>query len=316
MKDFFVDKFETEVSELERGLTEKEIIGLKRKAGELIDALCSKKLLIHDSGTYAMQFIVGPGPVYFDTFFQINSALKMLLSFIEEEDCFLDLHEGGLPDNINYLLRVKEMIQDSFRLFSHFFHNDKEEQERIRYSIRNLRWMYSREGILRQIEGLFESIDEQLSYLSGLLQDLKSDDYLNLIFGQERNILEAGINQLLAEKSAEKAIQIIQGQIKENYVDFNAYLDVFKPNGFRLFDYLMKNHLSSGIGKQSDVSFFYRMMEDRDKLIHANQKRFKLFLEERYPNLEPMGKFKVWNDINSEKRMQIYLAAKNAIGLK
>lgn len=316
MKDFLIDQFLTEVRHFEAVHSQEELVDLRLKSNELINGLCSMRLILHDPGTYALIFIVGSSPVYFQTFFQIKSALKMLLCFIEKDKDYLDLTENELPELVNYIIGVKHEIRFSYQLFHHFFEQKKEDQERIQCTIKNLRWMYSQEGVLKQIESLFESIDEELEYISGLIQDLKTDEIFKLYFGKEKDVLENGLNQLLAEKSAEKAMQTIQGQIKENFEEVNAHLDVFKPNGFRLFEYLMKNHLSSGAGWQSDVSFFYRMMEERDKLIHVKQNRFKEFLEENYPHLEPMGKFKVWNDIGSEKRKQIYLAAKKAIGLK
>lgn len=311
-----INQFLAEVERFEERYSEEELFELSIKAEKLIEALCSKRLILHDPGTYALTFILGSSPIYFQTFFQMKSALKMLLSFIETDNNYLDLTESELPGSVNYMGGINHEIHSSYELFCYFFKETTEEQERIQCSIKNLRWLYSREGILKQIEGYCDSIDEALSYLSCLLQDLKSDRELNLLFGQERNTFEAKVNQLMAEKSAEKAILNIHGQIKEDYVEINAYLDVFKPNGFRLFDYLMKNHLSSGTGWQSDVAFFYRIMEERDKLIHAKQKKFREFLENEYPKLQPMGKFKVWNDINTDKRNQIYFAAKKAIGLK
>jgi hypothetical protein len=57
-------------------------------------------------------------------------------------------------------------------------------------------------------------------------------------------------------------------------------------------------------------------MEKREKLIHGSQKLFKEFLAKEYDLPEPMGKFKLWNDINTEKRNQIYSSAMRSIGLK
>lgn len=310
MKDFFADKFVTEVSEVERGLTEKKIFDLKRKAGGLIDALCSKKLLIHDSGTYAMQFIVVPGPVYFDTFFQVNSALKMLLSFIEEEDCNL-----GLSDSANYLIRVKELIQESYGVFLSFFEQNKQEQERTLFAIKGTKWMYSIKGVMEQIGGLFETIDDEISYVSGLLQDLKSEKHLQLYLGGEKDIFESDLTSLLAEKSAEKALLKVKTQIQDEFEKSNLWSNIFSREGFRLFDYLIKNHLSSGRGWKSEISFFFRMMEDGG-LLKCDHEAFWDFLAEEYPDLEPMGKIKSLYMVDSDARRKIYSSAKKAIGLK
>lgn len=312
----FVDQFLKDVKDQSKDLPQKKFFELKEKAKKLLEAVCRKNLIIHDSGTYAMLFIVGPGPLYFDDFFQYRLALKMLLSFVEVEDCYFETDDEDLVEKVKYIALLKVHLRQSYEVYSYFFELDYYEQKRIEYSIENLRWMYSREGIIQQIEGLFESVEEELEYISGLLQDFKIDKNIKLFFGKEREIFEGGIHQLMAEKSAEKAIQNVHNQIKESFEEVNAYLDVFKPNGFRLFDYLMNNHLSSGKGWQSDISFFYRMMEKRDNFIHAKQKKFKEFLEKKYPYLEPMGKFKLWNDVESDKRMKIYTTAKKAIGLK
>ncbi|MGM0944920.1 MAG: hypothetical protein ACQEW9_07020 [Bacteroidota bacterium] len=305
-----------EVVSFEGTIPPEKVDELKAKASNLIDAVCQKRLIVHDPGTFAMLFIIGPSPIYLNDFFQYKSAIKMLLSFLETEECYFEVIDNRLAEMVEYVTLLKVNLRKSYEVFDYFFKQDQEEQERILFTIKNLRWMYSREGILKQIGGLFESVEEELSYISNLLQDLKSDANFVLFFGKERDNFEAEINQLLAEKSAEKALLSIQGKIKENYDEVNSYPDIFKPNGFRLFNYLMKNHLTSGKGWQSDVSFFYRVMEERDQLIHAKQKRFKEFLADEYPYLEPMGKFKVWNDINTEKRRQAYLSAKSAIGLK
>jgi len=316
MREFLNNKFLAEVKSVENEHSEQELLSLKRKANELIDAFCSRKLILHDSGTYALTFIVGPGPIYFQTFFQIKSALKMLLSFIEKENSNFDLPEKELTEKVNYVIWIKNEIQVSFRLFSHFFEQDNEEQERIQCVIKNTRWLYSMEGIQKQFEIFEGSIEDEISYLSDLLQDLKSDENLHLLFGKEKDIFEARTNQLLAEKSADKALLKIKDQIKEDFADVNAHLDIFKPYGFRLFDYLMKHHLSSGRGWQTDVAFFFRMMKEKDKLIYGSQKSFLKFLEEEYELPEPMGKIKLWNDIKDEKRIKIFTSSKKVIGMK
>jgi hypothetical protein len=316
MKDIFVSQFLKEVKEVENSLSENEIKELEGKARDLLNALSLKNFAIHDPGTYAMIFIVFPGPVYFSTFFHIKEALKMLLSFIEKEDFYLDLPENELSDMVNYMMLIKEKIQDSLQIFSRFFDQEKSEQERILYARKNLRWMYSEKGIEAQIGGLFESIDEEISYVASLLQDLKSDEVFRLYFGTERDLMETVVNRMMAEKSAKKALLKMKSQIQQNFDESHLHLHIFRENGFRLFDYLMKNHLSSGLGWQSDVSFFYRMMKKRDELIHGSQKLFKEFLAKEYDLPEPMGKFKLWNGINTEKRNQIYSSAMRSIGLK
>ncbi|NVJ46459.1 MAG: hypothetical protein HWE07_05000 [Cytophagia bacterium] len=316
MKDFLVDQFLEKIKKNEKQHSEKDLLSLKEKAKELIDALCSKRLILHDSGTYAITFIVGPGPVYFHTFFQVKSALELLLAFIKKDDFYLDLPERGSIEMVNYIIDIKAEIINSLQLFAHFFKQDYDEQERIEFSIKNIRKLYSLENTQKMFEIHCDTIDDEISFLSGLLRDLKTDQNLYLFFGTEKIIFEERVNTLLVEKSAERALQKIQSQVEERFADVNSHLDIFKPNGFRLFDYLMKNHLSSGKGWQSDIAFFYRMMEERDGLIHAGQKRFRTFLENHYSHLEPMGKFKVWNDVDNEKRRNIYSAAKKAIGLK
>jgi hypothetical protein len=316
LKDLLVNKFLSEVKEVEGDYSGEEISALKKKVYELIEALCSQRLILHDPGTYALAFISVPGPVYFQTFFQVKSALKMLLSLIEKEDFYLDLPEKELPEMVNYVIWIKNEIEVSNRLFSHFFKQDNEEQERIQIAIKNTRWLYSDGGIQKQFEILAGTIEDEISFISGYLQDLKSDENLHLFLGKEKDIFEIRINQLLAEKSSEKAVLKMQSQIKQDFAEANDKLHVFKPNGFRLFDFLIKNHLSSRRGWQTDVAFFFRMMKEKDKLIHGSQKSFLQFLEDEYDLPEPMGKFKLWNDIKDERRIKIYTSAKKAIGLK
>lgn len=110
----------------------------------------------------------------------------------------------------------------------------------------------------------------------------------------------------------------LEKEVEENLKKADDRMDIFNRYGFRLFDYLMKNHLSTGIGRQSDVAFFYRVMNEREKepFIHVKQTPFKLFVHKEYSGFDVDWKFKGWDDINTEKRRQAYSSSKSAIGLK
>ena len=215
----------------------------------------------------------------------------------------------------NYLIFIKGQIEDSLNLFLEFFRNDEAEQERVLCAIKNLRYLYSEEGIQKYLEICCDTIQDQIYYLESLMFNFKQDEELGVYFGSEKGIFESSVQRILMAKSAEKQLSGMKHEIKEQFENSNSNLEIFHPNGFILFDYLVNHHLSSGSGYQSDIAFFYRKMV-YDGLIHAKQIPFKNFLEKVYPDLEPLGKIKQLNDISTEKREQIYTTAKRVNGLK
>ncbi|MBD3627662.1 hypothetical protein [Cyclobacterium sp.] len=315
MKEFFLNKFLSEVQKVETDLTEEEIQDLKVSGLNILNALLSRRLILHDPGTYALAFVTDSFPFYFTTFRQTKEALLMLLRFIKKDESFFDLPDKELPEIVNYLIFVKSHIEDSLNLFLGFFRNDEAEQERILFAIKNLRFQYSEEGIQKYLEICCDSIEDQISYLESMLFDFKQDEELKVYFGSEIWIFESRVQRILMAKSAERQLSGIKHEIKEQFENSHSNLEIFHPNGFKLFDYLVKNHLSSGSGYQSDIAFFYRKMV-YDGLIHAKHNRFKIFLEKVYPDLEPLGKIKQLKDINTKKREQIYDTAKWVVGLK
>lgn len=300
---------------METDLTEEEIQDLKVSGLKILDALLSRRLILHDPGTYAFAFVTDSFPFYFTTFHQTKEALSMLLRFIKNDESFFDVPNKELPEMANYLIFVKGHLEESLNLFSGFFRNGEAEQERILIAIKNLRYQYSEEGIQKYLEICCDSIEDQISYLESMLFDFKQDEELKVYFGSEIWIFESRVQRILIAKSAERQLSDIKYEIKEQFENSHSNLEIFHPNGFKLFDYLVKNHLSSGSGYQSDIAFFYRKMV-YDGLIHAKHVPFKNFLEKMYPNLEPLGKIKQLNDVSTEKRKQIYTIAKRVNGLK
>lgn len=315
MSKFYIEKLLEEVKGREKSLTEKDIDELGLKAEKVMKALHEKGLFIHDSGTYATLFIAGGGPVYFDSFFQTKSFIKMVLSFIENEDSYLDIPESDLIDMTNYLAYTRRELSDSYKLFRDFFDRENDEQERIISVISSLRNKYS-EAEIKSTSAIFcNNIDDEISYIADLLQDLKSDKLHHLYFGTERDLMESVVNRLLAEKTSEKAVFKMKNQIQQEIDDSNEHLEIFQKNGFKLFDYLIKNHLTSGRGWRSEMSFYFRKMED-EGLLKCTHKAFWDFLGENYPNFEPLGKIKSLYVVDSDARMKTYNTAKKVIGFK
>lgn len=319
----YIDEFINAVSSKEESLSGAETLELENKASSILKGFISGRLEVFDHGTYNMEFVVlapsvysvdYPSTVYFDTFFQKKVALRMVYSYIHKEYDIINSPEGSMPDMANYLDYITPQIIDSLELFHDFFSRDEQGQEMILYRIRSHKELYSEKGISRAIEGLF-TVEEELSYIASMLQHLKSDENLRLYYGSGRDMMEADITRMLAEKSAVKSMLKMKSQFQQEFQNENAYPEIFLKNGFRLFDYLMKNHLSSGKGYQSDIAFFYRRMV-HDNFIHAKQQSFKDFLEKAYPEIEPMGKLKLLIDVSSERREQIYSSSKLSIGLK
>ena len=315
MKDFFINRFLSEVQKVETELAEAEIQDLKVNASKILDALLSRRLILHDPGTFEFAFVTDSFPLYFTTFHQTKEALLMLLGFLQKDKSFFDLPDKELPAMVNYLKFIKSHMEVSLNLFLEFFRNDGAEQERVLCAIKNLRYLYSEVGIQNYFEICCDTIEDQIYYLESLMFDFKQDEELDVYFGSEKGIFESKVQRILIAKSMEKQLSGMKHEIKEQFENSNSNLEIFHPNGFILFDYLVNHHLSSGSGYQSDIAFFYRKMV-YDGLIHAKQIPFKNFLEKVYPDFEPLGKIKQLNDISTEKREQIYTTAKRVNGLK
>lgn len=161
----------------------------------------------------------------------------------------------------------------------------------------------------------YDDFEDKIEIVDSMLESLHSSEYVKEYIPDKVKGLEMDLLKLRSELTIGKALndqktandQNIQQEIE------NMHLDIFKINGFKLFDYLIKNHLTNT--QQSDISYFFRRME-KDGLIHARQTLFKDFLMKVYPDLEPMGKIKLFVDVNSDWRQRAYSAAKERIGLK
>lgn len=191
-----------------------------------------------------------------------------------------------------------------------------EEESRVRTTrtIESLLKSYSLAQVKLDIER-YDSFDEKIQAVDATLKSLHNSEYVKEYIPERIKGLELDLLKLRNELTIEKVFQVQKAESDESLKQDiqNMHLEVFTVNGFKLFDYLMKNHLTST--QQSDISFFFRMME-RDGLIHGKQKLFKDFLMKEYPDLEPMGKIKLLVDVKSDWRQKAYSTAKNLIGLK
>ncbi|MGI0105665.1 hypothetical protein [Salinimicrobium sp. WS361] len=82
---------------------------------------------------------------------------------------------------------------------------------------------------------------------------------------------------------------------------------IFAHNGFKLFQYLLKNSTFKN-SRQSDIAYFYwRMYNEEEKYIHVRPERFKDWFFKEYQEI--LGKLKTLDLVESTDRNNAYLDA-------
>lgn len=81
---------------------------------------------------------------------------------------------------------------------------------------------------------------------------------------------------------------------------------VFKNDGFRLFGYIMDNHVRIGRGRKADIAYYYGRMH-KDKYIHRTPEYFKVWFQEKYPDEDYLGKFRPLHNLKDVDRDNKYL---------
>ncbi|ERM80315.1 hypothetical protein P872_13870 [Rhodonellum psychrophilum GCM71 = DSM 17998] len=317
MVEKHVNKFLEEVQKHSDKSIQNEINELRTKAVEILEAFIFKNLKLQNPRTYSLIFLNNSIPIELQSLHQVKCALVMLLNLIDDGE-FLDLPNSREANSVIFYSKTEKIIRESFDVFEELFSNYPGQMDAIVKDLNRYSQILSEEGLSERLNKLGAGLEDEIEYLKNILEDVLTWDDFRLYYGNDAAVMIATLQRLIASKIAKRELLGVTGEIKKNLEDENYRLDIFSPNGFRLFDYLMKNHLTTGTGWQSDIAFFYRMMKEMEKnpFIHVTQKSFNLFLADKYPELEAMGKYKVWFDVDTVKRQQAYSAAKSAIGLK
>ena len=88
-------------------------------------------------------------------------------------------------------------------------------------------------------------------------------------------------------------------------VENNKHLTIFTQNGFKLFDYLMKNIVEKKgqRGQFNSISYYYRKMNKDEKYIHAKIEPFKRWFNEEYKEFldKPIDKITLSNSIDTNR---------------
>lgn len=302
--------------------------GLRAAITRILEAFIFKNLQLQNSKTYSLDFTENFVAIELGSLHQTRCALAALVDLINEGE-YLTLPYSKEPRSTLYYARTERDIRESFEVFDELFHKYPGQRDAIIKDLNRYAHFLSQEGLVESLEQFEGVLEKEIKYLENILEDVSTWNDFPLYYGDDAEVMKSRVRSLLASKIArqevigvrneiEKALLRAEQQKKSGVDQVNPRPDIFTSNGFELFDYLMKNHLSSGIGRQSDVAFFYRMMNEREKppLVHAKQTPFKLFVYKEYSGFEPDWKFKSWYDINTEKRRQAYSSAKDAIGLK
>lgn len=311
--NWFVDEVQKHREKYESA----DSVELSEKITRILKAFIFKNLRLQNPRTYSLTFTENYVPIDLDSLHQTRCALATLIDLIVDAE-FLTLPYSKDPRSTLYYSRTERDIRDSFEVFEELFHNYPGQIDAILKDLNQYLKLLSEEGLEEKLRMIDGGLENEIIYLENLQDHVLTLDNFKLFYGNEGDVMIARLQRLLNSKVSKKELLSLQDEIRRNIEVENAFSDIFTPNGFRLFDYLMQNHLSTGIGRLSDVAFFYRMMNEREMvpLIHAKQTPFKLFVNKKYSGFEPDWKFKSWNVVNTEKRRQAYSTAKSVIGLK
>ena len=88
-------------------------------------------------------------------------------------------------------------------------------------------------------------------------------------------------------------------------INENLHSDVFKKNGFKLFDYILNNYVSNNRGRKSDLNFYYRKLYKEDYIIEScKPENFKYWYEVTFD--DDFGQIKTLDEVTTQIRNRDY----------
>ena len=88
----------------------------------------------------------------------------------------------------------------------------------------------------------------------------------------------------------------------------NLHPTMFINDSFKLFEYILENHITQKSGRINDISFYYRKMY-KDKLIIQKPFAFQDWFSENYS--EVIGKIQTLESVSNTDRLQHYSTSLN-----
>ncbi|MDI9309418.1 MAG: hypothetical protein QM535_04315 [Limnohabitans sp.] len=164
--------------------------------------------------------------------------------------------------------------------------------ELLNHKLRSLKTLKNECGRMSNNVFIPEVIESDLDYS---LFTKKS-----ILDNRVKKILDFVINEIELLVKHLKNKSIINQEIEILYLD--KHTEIFSNNGFELFDYILKNHISEKgkSGRYADISYYYwRMHTNNPIYIHQRPEVFRnWFCQEYDDNFE---KIKTLNDVTDKK---------------
>lgn len=272
-----------------------------------------------------------------------NEIFSFLGSSLSEEEHPLDRAVNfWIERNVNYKkLLLEGMLVPPFIMIAKLCVRDIAFQEENAEDYIDGWVLFSRgiskgdSDLIDKAEGLMKPmIDKIINYLSS---DSFKKYVLSLHVSGEEKVpifipeIFITVNELLLYSRRNKEIFVTADQVdslKQNYlldkikgwgildafgekikgIEHFLHPRVFNPNGFLVFDFLMKSQDFKKRGAATDISYFFHQMK-KDELIHAGRDYFKNWVNETYNPYNPIEKIHNQRSRITNNRKERYLEA-------
>tara|TARA_R110000850_G_scaffold277021_1_gene421431 strand:- start:9 stop:959 length:951 start_codon:yes stop_codon:yes gene_type:complete len=309
-----VSKFLEEVQKTGEKKSEKDLTELKAKVTQALEAFISKNLRLQNPNTYSLVFTHTYIPIEFNTLNQTRNVLSVLLDLIKEGE-YLELPFSKEVHSEIYYSKTEKNIRESYEVFEELFSNYPGRIDAIVKDMNRYVHFLSEQGLSEQLNVFRGDLKGEIEYLENLLEDILSWDDFRLYYGNEADIMIARLQRLLSAKIARLEIVGAREDIEKDHELENAFPEIFAPNGYRLFDSLVKIIVKKGHGFQAEVGHFFRLME-YDSYAKKGDTRFLDWFAKEYRNYPELSRIRLLKDFvgpSHEARERRYYDVKDGI---
>jgi hypothetical protein len=241
----------------------------------------------------------------------------MLLDLISEGE-YLDLPFAREANSTIFYSRTERSIRESFDVFEELFSMYPGRIDAIVKDLNRYSEILSEEGLKEQIKKFNDDSKAEIAFLENLLDDVLTWDDFRLYYGNEADVMIARLQRLLSAKIARQQIVGIRSEVEIETKEEFAYPEIFAPNGYRLFDSLVKSIEKKGRGFQAEVVHFFRLME-YDAYAKKGDTRFSDWFSRNYSDFPELGRMRLLKDFvgpSHEARERRYHEVKHRLKLK
>ncbi|WP_425636045.1 hypothetical protein ACPUEN_11665 [Algoriphagus yeomjeoni] len=312
-----VNKFLEEVQKYGEKKSEKDLAELKVKATQILEAFIFKNLRLQNPNTYSLAFTHNYIPIEFDALNHTRSALSSLLDLIKEGE-YLELPYSREVRSAIYYSKTEKSIRESFEVFEELFSKYPGQIDAVFKDLNRFAKILSQEGLSKRLEKFGGDLNSEIDYLERLQEDVLTWDDFRLFYGNESDLMAARLQRLLSAKIARQEMVGARGDIEKNHDLENAFPEIFAPNGYRLFDSLVKIIVKKDHGFQAEVGHFFRLME-YDSYAKKGDTRFMDWFAGNYPNFPELIRMRLLKEFvgpSHEARERRYYDVKHQLKLK